>query len=95
MADQIEPRTSSDIASELETETGKLKACIGLVNQTLQFSHKDAEQVARAQSQLFLLTDFLEAIHERLAAITGQTYALAFKESAPICVVKQRDSLAA
>lgn len=80
MTDQIVPRALKDIASELETETGKLKACIGLLNQTLQFSYKDAEQVGRAQGQLFLLTEFLEGLHERLSVLTLEAYRETFSQ---------------
>lgn len=80
MTDQTVPRTSIDIASELETETGKLKACIGLINQTLQFRYKEADDVARAQGQLFLLTDLLGEMQERLATLTADVYAKARAE---------------
>jgi len=82
MTDQIVPRALNDIASELETETGKLKACIGLINQTLLFSYKDAEQVGRAQSQLFLLAEVIDDLHERLSALTEETYRSARMEKA-------------
>lgn len=76
------PHTTFALAIELEDEGQKLKACIGLINQTLLSIGNDAEQVERGQNQLSLLMDIQGGISERLSALTAAAYALARAEKA-------------
>ena len=65
-----------DIASVIECEAGSLKAGLSLVNDTLQFSYADADQVSIAQDHLYFLAGALERVQERLQSLAADAYLL-------------------
>jgi len=69
MTAQSVPCDISYIATRIEEEAGNLKVCRSLMNQALQFSYVNAEEVGLAQSQLFFLVAALGELEKRLDEI--------------------------
>lgn len=79
MADQIVPRTVFDIASDLETESSKMEACLGLMHAALQhgIGEEYLDDIRRAHDQIHFLVSSLDDLRVRLDALTGAAYDLA------------------
>jgi hypothetical protein len=75
MADQILTAVF-DVASDIETEAGNLKACVELMERALQFSYVEPKAVERAQAQMIFLTSCIGDIRQRLDAISGAAYGI-------------------
>lgn len=81
MTDKIVPRNIFNIATRIDGESDKLKACRSLMLNALQFSSRnDTEEFETAHNQLFFLVDALGDIEERLNEAGSAAYDLARAE---------------
>jgi hypothetical protein len=82
MTTQSVPCDISYIATRIEEEAGNLKVCRSLMNQALQFSYVNAEEVGLAQSQLFFLVAALGDLEKRLDKLQAAAYDMVRTEQA-------------
>lgn len=77
MADQFYPRPDIfNIAGEIESEAQTLKVGLSLLNDALQYSYTEVEEVKQAQDKIFFLAASLKTVQERLEALAASAYAI-------------------
>lgn len=69
MATNIVPRDLLDLTDELQGQSAHMATCLGLVHEVLAFQQRDAVAVSRAVDRLYLLTESLEGMQKKFAAL--------------------------